>query len=257
METVIEGMKISYEIAGEGEMVLLLHGWGGCLQSFLPIASVLSGSFRTLLVDLPGFGGSDAPQKPWSVSEYAQITAKLLEKLGVRKCHIIAHSFGGRVAILLASGWPELAGKMVLTGCAGMVPKHSMRYYFKVYKYKLAKKAVKHKALCTLCKIVGLDAKKTVKNAGSEDYKKLDDNMKKTFVRIVNQDLRPELKKIRSPVLLIWGDQDTETPLYMARIMEKEIPDAGLVVLSGAGHFAYIERIVDFNRIVSYFLKGN
>jgi pimeloyl-ACP methyl ester carboxylesterase len=257
MEALIDGLKIGYDIAGAGETVLLLHGWGGCIGSMNPVAKALSAHFQTLSVDLPGFGTSGTPPEPWSVTEYEHIITCLLEQLGIKRCHVVAHSFGGRIAILMACKRPALTGKMVLTDSAGLIPKRSLKYYFKVYRYKAAKKAVRSKGWLRLLRILGWDVETAVKNAGSEDYRKLDANMKKTFVRVVNQNLRPCLKDIRSPVLLIWGDQDQDTPLYMARIMEQEIPDAGLVVMEGAGHFAYAERSTEFNHIVSYFLKGS
>ena len=81
--------------------------------------------------------------------------------------------------------------------------------------------------------------------------------MRKTFVRVINLDLRDRYPLIRQPVLLLWGDADTETPLWMGREMEKLIPDAGLAVLEGGTHFAYLEQAARFNVIVRQFLKGD
>lgn len=75
---------------------------------------------------------------------------------------------------------------------------------------------------------------------GSKDYNALDADMRQTFSKVVNHDLAPLLKEIHQPTLLVWGDQDTETPLWMGQQMEKEIPDAGLVILEGGTHFAYL-----------------
>ena len=78
--------------------------------------------------------------------------------------------------------------------------------------------------------------------------------MRKTFVKIISQDLTDELPSIKAPTLLYWGEDDTETPLWMGRVMEEKIPDAGLVVEKGAGHFAYLEHNQTFLRIVRNFL---
>lgn len=257
MERVIDGLKINYDLAGDGNPVLLLHGWGGCAKSFAPVFEYLKQDFKVIAPDLPGFGKSSEPPEPWSVTEYSQIVQKLILELGISPCHIIAHSFGGRIAILLASQKPELFQKVILCDSAGILPKRGLKYYFRIYKYKLAKKAVKRKTIKSILKAIGFDIEKAVQRAGSEDYRSLNDNMKKTFVRVVNQNLRSNLTRIKSPVLLVWGANDTDTPLYMARIMEKEIPDAGLVVYEDAGHFSYLDRLGDFNRVASYFLKGN
>ena len=93
------------------------------------------------------------------------------------------------------------------------------------------------------------------KKHSSSDYLALkSDVMRKTFVNVINLDLTKNLKDIENPVLLMWGENDTDTPLYMAHIMEKEIKDAGLVVLKNAGHFSYIDDATEFNLIVSKYL---
>ena len=81
--------------------------------------------------------------------------------------------------------------------------------------------------------------------------------MRGTLVRIVNEDLRSLLPHLDLPVLLIWGDQDTETPIADGRLMERLIPDAGLVVFEGAGHYAYLEQAARFCRIVDVFLRDD
>jgi pimeloyl-ACP methyl ester carboxylesterase len=102
----------------------------------------------------------------------------------------------------------------------------------------------------------GKRLKARVEAAGSKDYRALSGVMRRTFVKVVNQDLRPVLRRISSPTLLVWGRDDTETPLYMGELMEKEIPDAGLVVLDGAGHFSYLDRFDRFTLILRSFLGG-
>lgn len=103
---------------------------------------------------------------------------------------------------------------------------------------------------------VGINVDERVKNAGSEDYRVLSDSMKKVFVRVVNQDLKEHLKSIQSPSLLIWGENDMDTPLCFARTMEKEIPDAGLVVFEGAGHYAFLDCFARYINIVTTFFGG-
>ena len=92
---------------------------------------------------------------------------------------------------------------------------------------------------------------------GSRDYNALDEEMRKTFVRIINLDLSDRYSQFHAPTLLVWGDADTETPLWMAKQMEESIPDAGLVILENGSHFAYLEQLRRFNTIVRQFLKGD
>lgn len=230
---------------------MLLHGWGGCIGSFAPVANHLAANHKVISIDFPGHGQSDEPPVPWSVSEYADLTVKLIDELKISPCSIVGHSFGGRVAILLSSTHPQYVDKIVLCDSAGLIPKRSMKYYVKVYAYKFAKKLSK---IAFINKLFNIDS--YVKKSGSSDYKKLSDRMRATFVRVVNQNLREYLKHIKAPTLLVWGSEDRDTPLYFAEIMEKEIPDAGLVVFEGASHFSYLDDLPRFNTILSVFLGG-
>lgn len=244
----INGISINYETAGEGPDILLLHGWGCSIDLMRPVMDRLCSEYRVWAIDFPGFGKSGEPDGPWSVNEYADITERFIDMHGIAPCGIIAHSFGARVAIMLSSSHPEKVSKMLLTGAAGLIPKRSAKYYIKVYSYKAAK---------AVLKFFGIKKTPFSKNAGSADYRALNDNMKRIFVNVVNQDLRPRLPLIKAPVLLFWGEDDTETPMYFAKIMESEIPDAGLASYPGAGHFAYMERLDDFAAAARYFFKGD
>jgi pimeloyl-ACP methyl ester carboxylesterase len=256
MQQDIDGISINYEVAGQGAPLVLLHGWGGRIGSMLPVAGGLADLRTVYTIDFPGFGESTPPPVPWSVTEYTDCLIAFLHKAGIGRADIVAHSFGGRVTLLLASTHPEMAGKIVITGGAGLIPRRSLKYYGKVYSYKLGKRMLKHAWMANLAKAFGMDLKKRAAGAGSEDYRSLSEGMKKTFVRVVNQDLRPCLPKIKSSTLLIWGADDAEAPLWMGQIMEKEIMDAGLVVFECRGHFAYLEELPRFVRIVRTFLGG-
>ncbi len=247
----IDGIRVHCEIAGAGAPVLLLHGWGCSAKTMEPAANFLANGYRVISVDFPGHGETPEPKTPWSVTEYANLTKKLIETLGIAPCHVIAHSFGCRVAIYMASEWPELFEKLLFTGAAGLIPKRTFRYYLRVYSFKLGKRLAKIKLLDRLFGIT-----ERAKNAGSADYKALSDNMKGTFVRVVNQNLYDRLKNIKSETLLVWGEKDTETPLEFGRIMEREIPESALVVFEGAGHYAFLEQFPRFCAVCKYFLEG-
>lgn len=256
MTVSVDGCPASVSVQGQGPDILMLHGWGGCMDSFAPIAKALEKDFRVIRVDFPGFGQSPAPQEAWSVTEYADWTQKIIVQLGIAPCHIIAHSFGARVAILLASTRPQLVRRMLLTGAAGLIPKRKLSYYMKIYSYKLMKRMVQSKPARALLGAVGWDVEAAVKKrAGSSDYQKLDEPMRATFVRVVNQDLAYCLPQIKSPVFLFWGEEDADTPLSFARIMHEMIPDSGLKTYPGAGHFAYLERAPEFIAIARHFFS--
>ena len=93
--TEINNLKTSYQVAGKGDVVLLLHGWGGEAASFQPVFEWLAGSHKVYALDLPGFGKSQIPHTPWDTSDYAQFVTAFLEKFDISKAHLIGHSFGG------------------------------------------------------------------------------------------------------------------------------------------------------------------
>jgi len=249
----IENTKINYEIEGEGDNILILHGWGGCIDSMRPVINHLKNRFRVISLDFPGHGKSSVPDTPWGVPEYTDCLIKFLKSLNIEKTSIIAHSFGGRVTIVLSSEHPEMVEKVVLVDSGGIRPKRKLKYYFRIYSYKLVKNLLGFFVWNKQTYERILD--KSRKKYGSSDYSKLSESMRVSFIKIVNQDLRQFLKNIKSSTLLIWGENDSDTPVYMGKIMEKEISDAGLVILKGAGHFSYLDKSGDFNKIIDNFLE--
>lgn len=253
----INGVGLYVEQHGEsGRPLLLLHGWGGKVESWLPVIRDFQGSHRITVLDFPGHGRSGEPPEPWDVTHYMEQTAELVRRLNIEGTDIMAHSFGGRVALLLAATYPELVGKMVLTGCAGLIPKKSLKAWMKSALYKTLRGAAQSSAARMLLGEARVEKmRQALQNKfGSADYRALSPEMRKTFVKVVNQDLRPYLPKIRASALLIWGENDTATPLWMGQVMEKEIPDAGLVVLKDCGHFAYLDKYPEFQTISKNFL---
>lgn len=251
------GVKLYYERTGSGKALLLLHGWGGKAASFLPVTRDFSAARTVYAVDFPGHGNSPEPPQPWSVTEYMELIWAFMRRMDIVGCDIIAHSFGGRVALLLAATHPEAVGRMVLTGCAGLMPRPSRKKKARARAYK-ALRALADNALTRRLLGARVDAwrESLIKRFGSADYRALSATMRPTFNRVVSQDLRPQLGKIKAEVLLIWGVDDDSTPLWMGEVMEKEIPGAALIRLEGCGHFAYLERYADFKAIAWKFLIG-
>ena len=251
------GVKLYYEKTGCGAPLLLLHGWGGRADSFLPLTRDFSAARTVYAVDFPGHGNSPEPPAAWSVTEYMELIWAFMRRMDIVGCDIIAHSFGGRVALLLAAEHPEAARRMVLTGCAGLRPKASKKKSLRSRLYR-ALRALADNALTRrlLAGRVEVWREALVQKFGSADYRALSKTMRPTFNRVVTQDLRPVLGRIRASTLLIWGTQDADTPLWMGEVMEKEIPDAALVRLEGGGHFAYLEQYAKFKAIAWKFLIG-
>ena len=230
------GIELSYSIEGEGDAVVLLHGWGCDKSIWKSSIEALRSNFRVVAVDFAGFGASEEPETIWGVEEYTCSVEALLKELNIQSPTLVGHSFGGRVSILYASR--NEVKRVILTDAAGVKPRRSFSYYRKVYTYKLLKRA--------LPLLIGekkaqmlLDQRRA--KSGSSDYNRATPMMRAILSKCVNEDLCYAMPKISAPTLLFWGDMDTATPISDAHKMAKLIPDAGLVVAEGAGHFAFLE----------------
>lgn len=247
----INGLKIHFKVSGQGRDLVLLHGWGAELSLMKPLHKHYERSFRTYSLDLPGFGLSDQPPQRWGVAEYAETITAFLHNQGLNRPILLGHSFGGKISIFLAAQQQPLH-KLILVDSSGIVPKRCARYYFKVYAYKMARRMMELPGLQRMFR-KRLEAFKS--RAGSEDYRNARGVMRETLVKVVNEDLTNMLSKVSVPTLLVWGADDTATPVDDGRLMEQLIPDAGLVVLENAGHYSYLDRLPEFLHITGQFLK--
>ena len=255
MFTEINGLKINYIAEGNGQQsVLLLHGWGSNIKLFSYITQHLSADFKVFAPDMPGFGESDEPSVPWSVDDYTDFVIEFCKLMGITRCFIIGHSFGGRVIIKLMSrdSLPFSVDRIVLTDSAGIRPKQTVKKKIRGRIYKIGKKILSS----TPVSKIAPDAMENFRRKnGSADYNAASPIMRQCLVKVVNEDLTQLIPNISVPTLLIWGDKDDATPLSDGQLMEKLIPDAGLVVFEGSGHYAFLEQGERFCRILDSFFK--
>lgn len=231
--------------------VLVLHGWGANAALVQVILERLSAQGAIVVApDLPGFGDSALPPATWDVFSYANWVLALLDALGMERCHLIGHSFGGRLGLILGADHTERLGKMILVDSAGIPPKRPVAAQLRLRTYKLVRdglKAVGARGLSD--RLRGWYSSKY----GSSDFQSAG-ALREIFVRVVNQDLSDDARRVGVSTLLVWGDQDEDTPLWQGQTLEKLIPDAGLVTLKGAGHYSYLERPAEFATITYHFL---
>ncbi|WP_416326429.1 alpha/beta fold hydrolase [[Eubacterium] hominis] len=227
---------INCTFSGEGQGMILLHGWGQNAYMMKFIQDHFAKHYRVMNLDLPGFGESEEPSHAWTLQEYADCVHTLASDAGIQKPILIAHSFGARIAFRYVLSYP--VEKMILTGAAGIRKHYTWDYYVRVYTYKLLKK-MKLKA-----------------NLGSSDYQSASPIMRGVLVQAVNEDISDQLHLIDVETLLVWGEKDTQTPLWMGKMMEKEMKNAALVVLEKEDHFAYFHQSFRFLRIVDAFLDA-
>jgi pimeloyl-ACP methyl ester carboxylesterase len=228
--------------------VMVLHGWGASIDAVRSVVAGLNESLEVIAVDLPGFGESAAPPEPWDVTAYARFVLAMADALGIERFSLVGHSFGARISIVLATIAPERLARIVLTGAAGIKPPRKPAYYWRV-------------AIAKAGRLIGWIGgppgrrlqERMRRRVASQDWLDASESMRGTFRLVIGEDLSPRLGAVGSSTLLIWGDEDGDTPLWMGRRMEQEIGDAALVVLHG-GHYVYAERAGEFNRIAGHFL---
>ncbi len=241
MDISLMNLHINFSVSGEGENVVLLHGWGAGIDLYKGLIGELAKHYRVYALDMPGAGKSDEPPCAWSVDNYVDLVSAFLTEMGIKKAHFIGHSFGGRVIIkyMNRSEKPVEVDKIVFIDAAGIKPKRKLKTRVKVASYKVAKVIFSNPVMSFLYPDYLENMRR--KN-GSADYNSATPVMRATLVRVVNEDLKGLLSGIDRPTLLIWGENDPTTPLSDAKEMERLIPDAGLVVAKGAGHFSYLEQ---------------
>ena len=249
----IDGYDINYIDEGKGEAVLLLHGWGANLKSFIALTNMLKTKYRVLALDYPGFGESSPLKESFSIDNYADIVVSFLRSLDIKKNILVGHSYGGRIILKLNNRveLPFTIEKNVLIDAAGLKDHKDLKTLAKIYTFKTLK-MLSHLAPIDEGRKKELE-KELKRKFGSSDYGKASKVMQETLVKSVNEDLTNCLKGMRE-TLIIWGDNDTVTPMWMAKKMEEEIENSGLVVLHG-GHFSYLDDPITFAKVIESYFK--
>ncbi len=230
--------------------MLVLHGWGGSVETVDPVVSMLAPAARAYAIDLPGFGESDPPPVPWGTSDYASFVRDFMDALGIESAAIVGHSFGGRIAIRLGIDVPDRVKKLVLVNSAGIRPRRSARYYRRLGLARLGN-ALERVGGRPGALVRAATARLTMSQNHFDGRPLL-----RTFARVVSEDLRDELPRLTVPTLLVWGAKDHQTPLADGMLMERLIPDARLVVFEHAGHFSHRDEAPGFREVVTEFLSG-
>jgi pimeloyl-ACP methyl ester carboxylesterase len=279
----VDGLCTSYEVFGndclsknssefcqssivnrQSKHTVFLHGWGGSTKSFSAFAKMLSDCDKTvnektskdktenkeaendeikdnkiaICIDFFGHGESDVPNAAFGLEEFARQVLAVLQTEGIQSANFVGHSFGGRVGMYLAANYPNVVEKLVLVDAAGLKPRFSLKKAIRIYKYKRANKKGRNTS-----------------SFGSSDYKALSVEMRSTFVKIVNTHQNKALKDVHAPTLIVWGEKDKDTPMYMAKKLKRNIKGSGLVVFKNSGHYSYLENARQFGAILRSFLN--
>ncbi len=239
MKVIIGGLATEYREEGQGPAILMLPGWMNAVSNFDALAARLRGRYRVVRLDLPGFarGGTEAPPAAWGVSEYARFVAAFVEKIGLTDYTLLGHSFGGRVTIKGVAEGTLHPKKVILLSSAGIAKHRTLR-----------------NQLITLCaKIIKLFLylppfifwrtalrRKLYRMLGSDYFAA--GALSAVYLKVIREDLRECAKKLSVPALLVWGSNDTMTPLEDGKLFAALIPGARLEVFEGVGHSPHVDR---------------
>lgn len=237
MKIIVDNLAVEYADEGTGPVILMLHGWKDDLHTFDDLAPLLSGSWRIIRLDLPGFGQSETPQNmQWNLGDYACFVKDFIHKLGLDVDVLLGHSFGGRIVIKMSATNILHARKNILIASAGIAKRRTWRNSILTVMAKIGRIATdlppfrrwKHELRRGIYKKLGSD----YFGAGT---------LKDTFLNIIKEDLSSAASAMTTPTLLIWGQHDTQTPLSDATRLSQLIRNARLKIINGAGHFVHKE----------------
>jgi len=250
MQVIVDSLLTHYETHGKGKTVLLLHGWGDSAAGLAGLQQALAKKYKVIALDLPGFGGTQAPGGVWGLDDYAYFVDHFLTKIeAARPRAIIGHSNGGAIAIRGMARGLLGADKLVLLASAGIRGEYKGR----TKALRLLTKA--GKALTTpLPKSVKQRLRKKVYQAVGSDML-VAEHLQETFKKIITDDVREDAARLSLPTLLVYGGQDEVTPIKHANLLNDAIKTSKLEILTNAGHFVHLDEPDKVVQLIEGFLK--
>ena len=251
-KVLIKGVKTSYSVVGNGQPLLILHGWPSSSNSWLEVQEILAQQgFQVICPDFPGFGASEVPANSWDLDDYLAWTVAFTDFLKLKEFTVLGHSFGGRVAIKLSVKYPTKVKSLILCGAAGIKPELT-------FKQKMIIKVAQAGNVLFSYKLLA-----EFKNAARrffylflphKDYIKANTAMKETMRKIIAEDLISLLSKIKARTLLVWGEKDKMVPLKYGHIFKEKISDSELKIILNAGHSPHKQAAATVAEIILKFL---
>lgn len=233
MQVLVNNLNINFQVYGNGSPLLILPGWGDKSDNWYAVAQLLANRFQVFVLDLPGFGISDAPPVPWSIDDYKELVKGFLKEMDIQQPILMGHSHGGKVSCTIAGEGNGNCRALVLVSASGVdIP--SLTVKGKILWFKTIK---------LLAKPLGKLGNKIVEyyrnKLGSRDYKEAG-SIRATMVKVVNYKLFNTLPKINAPTVIIWGSDDKTLDVKQSKIFEKLIKDSYIKLIWGANHHPHL-----------------
>jgi pimeloyl-ACP methyl ester carboxylesterase len=246
VNTVINNRIANYVDVGSGKVILILHGWGSSNKVFAEVVQELSKTWRVVAPDFPGFGGSAEPDTAWGVAGYVDWTRQFMAKVGFTPTVILGHSFGGRVVLKGVGENILQPEKIILVDSAGIKPRQTATKQALAGISKVGKVLFRGQ--------MGEKIRTSVyRKIGASDYVNASPLMKEVFKKTVSEDLRKYIPKIKTKSLIIWGENDLDTPVTDAQELAK-IAGAQLKIVAGAGHYVFLDKKTEVIKAIKEFL---
>jgi len=251
----INDLKVNYKISGLGPMILILHGWGGSSDSWLKVQEILAkNGFQVIVPDFPGFGKSETPLIPWGIKEYTDFVLDFVNCLNIDNFFLLGHSFGGRIAIRFTALHPEKVKKLILSNSAGIKAKPGLKIFFIFILAKIGNALFTPKILARF--------KNSARNffyffLRHKDYVKANETMRESIKKILEEDLLPDLSKIKTKTLILWGQKDKLVPVKFAKIFKEKVENSQLIIFPKIGHSPHLEIPEKLSQTILEFLKTN
>ena len=253
----IRDININYEIKGEGQPLLFIHGLGSSLRDWEDQIPTFSKKYKTIAVDLRGHGETDKPKGPYSISLFAKDIAELLKSLKFSPVNIVGISLGGAIGFHLAIDYPELTKSLVVVNMSASLPiktfKEKQMFLMRILIVKLLgmKKMGEVLAKRLFIKPEQQDLRERMASRWAENDKKA---YLSTLKTLKNWSVLERLPQIKCPTLIVSADEDY-TPLDIKKEYTKLIPNAKLEIIEDARHAVTVEKPEEFNSILMDFLS--
>lgn len=248
-QVIVDSLLAKYVVSGKGRTILLLHGWGDSSSGLSGLQDQLSKKYKVIALDLPGFGGTQAPSADWDLSDYARFIGNFLKKIDEKIYAIIGHSNGGAIAIRGLSKGDFKSEKLVLMAAAGIRGTDKTRNKVLRLVAKTGKALTRPLPRAAKNRL----RRKVYSTIGSDML--VAEHLQGTFKKVVADDVRGDATKIDLPTLLIYGGADQATPAWYGETYHRLIRGSKLEVLPEAEHFLHLDQPQTVVKEIEEFLK--
>jgi len=235
-----ENITLAYLKTGSGtQPVLWGHGWGQSHHAFLKLIQPLEKKAQHYVFDFPGFGESSLPPETWDTKDYAGLIASFIKDNNLGPVIWIGHSFGGRVGLQLAAHHPALLSGIVLIASAGLQKKRTLLQNLYIRLRILTYKTLKH-IIPYGPQQLGFTRERLIQIFGSADFANAVP-LRQVIRNFITEDLTEQARQVKCPALIIYGENDTETPPEMGQRLHALIPESKMVLIPGEDHYSVLD----------------